>query len=159
MKISNIPNYINPKAQAILDDMAKGTLMAKMKESRTSYTEYHSFNVKHDDQDLKKDAGKNRLDLVPPEWVLSIGKVLTFGISKGYGEESWRKVEKRRYVASTLRHFYAFLSGEKTDPESGLHHLAHVLTNVGFLLSLDEECEKKKLDKDKYFGDNGTNCI
>lgn len=89
------------------------------------------------DQNIKKDAGKPRCDLVPPEWCIAMAKVLTFGLKKGYEENSWVYVEKKRYVASTLRHFYAYQSGELTDPESGLPHLAHVLTNIGFLLSLE----------------------
>lgn len=91
------------------------------------------------DQKLKKDAGKNRLDLVPAEWFIKDGEVLTFGISKGYASHSWKSVEIDRYKASTLRHLFSYLNGEKIDPESGLEHLAHVRVNVGFLLTLDKK--------------------
>ena len=91
------------------------------------------------DQKLKKDAGKNRLDLVPPEWFITDGEVLTFGISKGYEAESWKSVDIERYKASTLRHLFAYLSGETHDPESKLSHLAHVRVNVGFLMYLGDE--------------------
>ena len=94
---------------------------------------------KVNDQKLKKDAGKNRLDLVPISAILGMGEVLTFGLSKGYEEESWRKVEAKRYRASTLRHLYAYLSGEKKDKESGLHHLKHLLCNIAFLLEAEKE--------------------
>lgn len=91
------------------------------------------------DQKLKKDAGKNRMDLIPPSWAVKDGEVLTFGIEKGYEADSWRRCDIKRYKASTLRHLYAYLSGEKYDPESKLEHLAHVRVNVGFLMELENE--------------------
>ena len=94
------------------------------------------------DQSIKKDKGKPRCDLVPPEWTLAMAEVLTFGVEKGYREESWREVEVKRYIASTLRHFYAFQLGEDRDPESGLPHLAHALTNIGFLLTLTKKTKE-----------------
>ena len=91
-------------------------------------------------QELKKDAGKNRMDLIPPSWVISDGEVLTFGQSKGYKENSWREVDSKRYRAALLRHLFEYLDGNITDRESGLNHLAHVRVNAGFLMEL----EKKK---------------
>lgn len=92
-----------------------------------------------DDQSIKKDAGKNKLDLVPASWFIKDGEVLTFGIQKGYEANSWRKVDINKFKAATLRHLFAYLNGEKLDPESGLEHLAHVRTNIGFLMELDKE--------------------
>jgi len=112
--------------------------MEEVEASKKTHKDSMDYNQK-----LKKDSGKNRLDLVPPEWILEIGKVLSFGIQKGYEEDSWMQVEAKRYKASTLRHLLAHLDGELLDPESGLMHLSHVLTNVGFLLTL------KKLEMDK----------
>jgi hypothetical protein len=40
-------------------------------------------------------------------------------------------------MAALLRHINAWRRGEKCDDESGLHHLAHALCNVAFLLELD----------------------
>ena len=94
--------------------------------------------MRQDDQSIKKDAGKIMLDLIPPEWFINDGKILTFGVQKGYGANSWRKVDIERYKASTLRHLFAYLSGEKNDPESGLPHLAHARVNIGFLMSLEK---------------------
>lgn len=88
------------------------------------------------DQTIKKDAGKTQLDLVPPEWFIKDGEVLTFGAQK-YPANSWKQVESTRYRAAALRHLFAYLSGEKNDPESGLEHLAHARVNIGFLISLE----------------------
>ncbi len=38
---------------------------------------------------LKHDGGKARLDLVPPEIIEAVGKVMTFGAKK-YGEASYK---------------------------------------------------------------------
>lgn len=85
-------------------------------------------------QELKRDAGKLRMDLVPPEWFVSDAQVLTFGQNKGYKEHSWQQVPINRYKAALLRHLFAYLQGEIMDEESGLPHLAMVRVNAGFLL-------------------------
>ena len=109
----------------------------KNKATKNTKTRIKAKNTKtRINYDIKKDNGKLRMDLVPPEWLLEASKVLTFGLQKGYKENSWRDVEINRYIASTHRHLNAFQMGELTDPESGLSHLSHLLTNVGFLLSL-----------------------
>lgn len=88
----------------------------------------------------KNDEGKNRLDLVEPEFVEAVGKVLTFGAEK-YEPNNWQKVDdaEDRYYAAALRHLLAWRRGEKTDEESGLNHLAHVAANMMFLLHFEEE--------------------
>lgn len=42
---------------------------------------------------LKYDDGKPRLDLVPPEAVMALGRVLTYGAEK-YAPNSWRGVNE-----------------------------------------------------------------
>jgi hypothetical protein len=81
----------------------------------------------------KHDGGKVRMDLIPPEVLLSLGKVLTYGAEK-YAPNNWQMVESDRYVAAFLRHYVAWRKGEKIDMESGLMHLEHMLANVSFLL-------------------------
>ena len=76
-----------------------------------------------------------RLDLVPPEAVMALGRVLTYGAEK-YAPNSWRGVEPERYVAALLRHLMAYQMGETHDPESEMPHMWHVLTNAAFLVAL-----------------------
>ena len=89
---------------------------------------------------MKFDNGKNRLDLIEPEFIENVGWVLTFGADK-YEPNNWQKVEDpvNRYYAATLRHLLAWRRGEKIDSESGLNHLSHVATNIMFLMHFDKE--------------------
>ncbi len=81
----------------------------------------------------KWDKGKDRFDLIPPKSMQLLAKVLTLGANK-YGANNWQNVEAYRYVGALGRHLNAHRQGETIDPESGLPHLAHCLTNVVFLL-------------------------
>ena len=85
-------------------------------------------------QGKKNDNGKNRLDLICPEFIEAVGEVLTFGAEK-YEPNSWQNIEDgaNRYYAAAMRHLIAWRKGELTDPESGLSHLAHVACNMMFL--------------------------
>ena len=74
---------------------------------------------------MKHDSGKNRLSLIDPAFILLLGEILTFGAEK-YEANNWQKCEDTsRYEDALLRHIYAYLSGEKVDPESGMSHLGH----------------------------------
>ena len=98
-----------------------------------------SRNVKYEvvEEFLKFDADKTRYDHVPPSAIQGIAAVLTFGARK-YKPNNWKNCEdKERYVASLLRHIEAYRSGEELDQESGLHHLAHAMTNAAFLIELE----------------------
>lgn len=90
---------------------------------------------------LKYNAGKTRLDLLPPKAIVALGEVLTYGAYK-YADNSWQEVEPHRYEAALLRHLMAYKMGEKLDVESGLSHLAHVLCNAAFLVALEAETRK-----------------
>ena len=83
---------------------------------------------------LKFDTGKLQYSLIPPETLSALAEVLTFGARK-YAPNNWLLVQdgETRYLDAAFRHLEAFRKGETHDPESGLHHLAHLLTNVAFL--------------------------
>lgn len=86
---------------------------------------------------MKFDGDKLRYDLVPPSATEALARVLTFGARK-YKPNNWRNVpEPDRYIAAMKRHIALYRSGEKFDEDSGLHHLAHAMTNMAFLLDLD----------------------
>ena len=87
---------------------------------------------------IKHDNGKLRLDLIPTEAVRGLGEVLTFGAGK-YGDRNWEKgLDSDRVYAALERHLLAWREGEIIDPESGLPHLAHVLTNAAMLHTLEQ---------------------
>jgi hypothetical protein len=88
-----------------------------------------------DEPALRFDAGKPRMDLIPPEALIRYGEVLNFGATK-YSERNWeRGMSKGRMVASLLRHVVAYMRGEENDPESGLPHMAHAMWNAGALIT------------------------
>lgn len=83
---------------------------------------------------MKFDTGKLQYSLIPPETTQALAEVLTFGARK-YAPDNWMLVEngEQRYLDALYRHLNAFRLGETHDPESGLHHLSHALTNIAFL--------------------------
>lgn len=86
----------------------------------------------------KHDSGKLRYDLLEPLMVEELVKVITYGADK-YEDNGWKQVEPKRYVAAAFRHFFAHLKGEDNDPESGISHLSHLLTNIAFLIYLTKK--------------------
>lgn len=86
----------------------------------------------------KLDDGKPRWDLLPHVSVAQVVAVLSFGAKK-YAPDNWRTVQgwRWRYYAAAWRHAVAWWLGERHDPESGLHHLAHAACCMLFLLELD----------------------
>lgn len=83
---------------------------------------------------LKYDTGKLQYSLIPPQTLTALAEVLTFGARK-YAPDNWQLVQdgERRYLDALYRHLQAYRLGEDVDPESGLHHLSHALTNIAFL--------------------------
>jgi hypothetical protein len=61
-------------------------------------------------------------------------------LSKGFIIYAWQKVPnaKERYFAALMRHLTAWWDGERADPESGLHHLAHAGCCLLFLIWFDD---------------------
>lgn len=83
---------------------------------------------------LRYNQGKPRFDLITPYAIEQLAKVLTRGAEK-YAERNWELgMPWSKVIASLERHLHAFKSGEDIDPESGLLHAAHLLTNASFLV-------------------------
>jgi hypothetical protein len=78
----------------------------------------------------KADTGKPRLSLIDPQFIISLGDILTFGAQK-YSVDNWKLcTDVSRYKDALLRHTYAYLGGEILDPESGLPHTACIAFNT-----------------------------
>jgi hypothetical protein len=99
---------------------------------------------------MKFDDGKPQVNLVPPEVIIAAAKVFEFGAKK-YGMNNWRhdidKFPYSRHYGSVMRHLLAFHSGEDLDPESGLPHLHHALTQLMIFVM----CEMEGIDVDDRF--------
>lgn len=91
-------------------------------------------------QDIKADAGKPMLTLVPRQIIFDIAKVREYGQKKYGDKESWKSVEIERYRDATFRHFIAYLDNPQgVDEESGLSHLSHLACNIAFLCELEKK--------------------
>lgn len=86
---------------------------------------------------VKHDNGKIRYGLIPPLAEREMAAVLTFGAQK-YSVDNWRNVDDlNRYVDAALRHISAYRMGEFRDSETGLHHLAHAMCCLSFIVDIE----------------------
>ena len=90
------------------------------------------------DQEFKADGGKwNPLLLFGSlaAQLRVVGAVLMYGAEK-YEPNSWSKVPnaEERYEQALARHIHDRNAGYKLDKETGLLHLAHIITNALFLM-------------------------
>lgn len=83
---------------------------------------------------LKYDGDKPVMALMPPKAMEEEGKVWTFGAKK-YAYWNWTKgIQYVRILSAILRHTMALMAGQDLDPESGLHHAAHIRCCAGMLI-------------------------
>lgn len=80
-------------------------------------------------------ATKAPLHLIPPAANEEMAKALQLGATK-YGQRNWmkNKVALNTYLAAMKRHIDCILDGEDIDPESGAHHLGHVMAGSAIVL-------------------------
>ena len=85
----------------------------------------------------KDDSAKPRMDLIPPELLLGVADVLTYGAAK-YAPRNWEKgMSWGRVFGAMMRHMWAWWAGQRVDPESGLPHLHHAACCVAFLMAYE----------------------
>tara|TARA_Y100001951_G_C11227671_1_gene232661 strand:+ start:140 stop:427 length:288 start_codon:yes stop_codon:yes gene_type:complete len=90
------------------------------------------------DSFVKFDEGKRRWRLIPFGIVNDIVDVFDLGAQK-YGVDNWKKCEDwDRYFDALMRHVIAWRQGEKLDPETHKHHLAHAICCAIFLIWKDK---------------------
>jgi hypothetical protein len=89
---------------------------------------------------FKADAGKPRWSLLPWKALSKVVKVLEWGATR-YAPDNWRTVQdwEERYFNALIRHVTDWRLGQRYDPETGYHHLAHAACNVLFLLAIDAD--------------------
>lgn len=89
---------------------------------------------------LRLNEGKPQIELVPPSAILALAEVLTVGAKK-YKLRNWELgMNHSICYASAMRHLLKYWSGEDLDEETGKLHLAHVLTNIAFLVEYQKTC-------------------
>lgn len=101
------------------------------------------------------DTGKEGVDQIPPEIILGLGAIYSYGEQK-YGRDNWKSgMEYHRVYGSALRHLLKFYAGQKLDlcdgskdcageeaeycpKHSRLPHLWHLIWNAACLWYYDE---------------------
>lgn len=81
---------------------------------------------------VKKDLGKERVDLLPPNALLALAELMDMGAKK-YDDRNWEKgMDEGRIMAALGRHFLKYMAGEDFDPDpvAGHHHLIHIAWNA-----------------------------
>jgi len=103
---------------------------------------------------IKNDTGKNRVDLIPVDYIEKLGLCLTYGASK-YGANNWQGLDKGkdRYYGALLRHAISYRKGKIIDEESGLHPLHQMAINCMFLFHFEDD-EKYKEELNKWIKNN-----
>lgn len=102
----------------------------------------------------KYDDGKLPLDLWSPYALEETARVLAFGAVK-YEPYNWAKgIKYSRVFSALLRHLWAFWKGEKLDKETGIHHLAHAMCCLMFLLHYEMNHRKYRSYDDRPWSDH-----
>lgn len=73
-----------------------------------------------------------RFDLVPPEAILAIARIMEMGIKRGYTEDNWRKISLNSQLNHAIAHIIKFMM----KIEDGEDHLAHALTRLAMAISV-----------------------
>lgn len=95
------------------------------------------------DQTAKADAGKLPISLVPTQIIWEIARVRNYGVNVKYpetGRDGWKTISKERIRDAMLRHCLRYIEDpDGKDEESGLSHLAHMVTNAAFLFEMEKD--------------------
>jgi hypothetical protein len=71
------------------------------------------------------------IDLVDHDWVMEVGEVLAFGMTK-YPAAGWDRIPVSDHIYAAISHAVKHLRGDRIDSESGLSHLGHASTRLMF---------------------------
>lgn len=131
----------------IVSGPGQGSYVCSFPNGKRYYQEWNDLEKMEqmkEEQGIKHDQEKVRLDLIPAECIMALGQVLTHGAKK-YGDNNWKNgLKLTRIAGALLRHWFQSCLGEKNDKESGLPHTWHVLCNAMFIVWM----EKNKPDMD-----------
>lgn len=116
-------------------------LKRKIEETTDKYSSM-GFEVtpKNQGDELKKDGGKIRMDLLPYDALEEVAKVLTYGAKK-YKAHGWAEgMNWSRLIGAAGRHLnLEFQQGQDYDTETGLPTLAHAACCLLFLISYQKQ--------------------
>lgn len=87
----------------------------------------------------KKDSGKVRYELLPPELLEAVSEILTFGAKK-YDDRNWELgMDWSRVFGALMRHLWAWWNPftSSVDEETGKSHLWHAACCIAFLIAYE----------------------
>ncbi len=93
----------------------------------------------------KFDTDKPKLSILRdfPRARIAVSRVLSQGAEK-YGRTNWKNVNNvDRYEDALDRHLDLWHNGERFDSESNESHLAHCISNLLFILELEQEAHSE----------------
>lgn len=122
------------RLQSMVDDFL---FVSRQSVQKSAIDEWDDETIQIIGEGTKADHGKARMDLLPPELLVSLGHVLAYGADK-YGERNWEKgMSWGRVFAALMRHMWAWWAGEKGDHDTGLSHLHHAGCCIAFLIAYE----------------------
>lgn len=79
-------------------------------------------------------AKKSPLGVVPPSLLPFVAPAMAVGANK-YGPFNWRaqKVQAMTYLEAAERHILAFIDGQESAEDTGVHHLSHAIAGLAIL--------------------------
>lgn len=86
---------------------------------------------------MKNSTSKPQVQLVPPAAIIEMAKCFEAGIAKGYNGGNWRFEHSPPigvYCGKVMRHIAQYLDGEDIDPETGLLHIVHAMSDLAILV-------------------------
>lgn len=90
------------------------------------------------DKAIRYNKGKRKWSLVHYKSLEPMIEVLEFGAKK-YAPDNWKKgLDKKEILESMQRHLAALMDGEKTDAESRISHMGHIMCNAMFYNYFDK---------------------
>ena len=94
-----------------------------------------------DSADPKHQAGSKKapLHLIPTIGLIPVSYVMQLGASK-YGAFNWRTGDKKlltTYLAAIMRHLIQKMNGEDIDSETGVDHLASIVSTSLIILDME----------------------
>lgn len=106
------------------------------------------------DSKTKSSNGKPAFHLVPAKPIIETAKALEHGEGKHGARNYYQTPDPMQYFRAAVGHLFAWKSGETTDTESGLNHLAHASASVLILHELLGDANATKVDKATDHSDN-----
>ena len=97
--------------------------------------------MEENEQAVKYDKGKIRMELLPPNALEEVAKVFTHGAEK-YGDFNYLKgngLDLNRLYGACLRHLNSWKKGELNDKESNYSHISHAACGLMMILEIENK--------------------